>query len=240
MKNKMVTLITLTLLFTCNNICAQKKLEVGFKGGVNLSSFITDNSTKHYWSIGSAGSCFKPSIVTGGFISYRLIDYLSIQMELLYIQKSYHVEYENHVYGSGDYYSQLSKWDGFQELIYFECTFLIKSKLVLFQKELCKPYAGIYYAVLHDKKYEYDFSYVAKNIDGEITDAYERSIKGLLSNVKNNDFGIILGAEIDLSKLLRPLFIDTRLSMSLDKINENTLSGSVKNLTFFSAIGLKF
>jgi len=163
-----------------------------------------------------------------------------LQTEFLYSHRKYHVEYENQVYGSGDYYSQCSKWNGFQEITYFEFPFLIKSTLILFQKEICKPYAGIYYAVLHDKKYEYDFSYVAKNNEGEITDSYEKTIKGLLSDVKDNDVGIVLGTEVNLSKLFKPLFIDTRFSMSLDKINESTIPGSVKNLTFLCTFGLKF
>ena len=222
----------------CFNIYAGKKFKGGFKGGINLSSFITQNSTKHYWAAGSAGSTLEPSFVTGCFISYSFNKYIIIQVELLYTKRKYHVEYENHVYGSGDYYSQLSKWDGFQKLVYLEFPFIIKSTLVLSQKEICKPYVGICHSTLLEKKYEYDFSYTAKNSEGEITEMYERTIEDVLSDVKPSDLGLIIGAEVSLSRILEPLFIDIRFTVSLDKINENTLPGSVRNLTFICLFGI--
>ncbi len=238
--SKKTTLLFIFLMVFCFNIHAGEKFKGGFKGGINLSSYISKNSIEHYWAVGSAGSSMSSSFTCGALISYSFNKYLTLQTELLYSQKKCHVEYENQVHGSGDYYFQCSKWDGFQELVYFEFPFLIKSTLILFQKEICKPYAGIYYSTLLDKKYEYDFSYVAKNIEGEITDSYKRKIIGQLSDVKNNDVGIILGAEINLSKMFKPLFLDTRLSISLDKVNESTIPGSVKNLTLLCSIGMKF
>jgi len=237
---KEIIVLFIFLMVFCFNISAGEKFKGGFKGGINLSSYISKNSTEHYWAVGSSGNSISPSFTFGALISYSFNKYLTFQMEFLHTQRKYHVEYDNQVYGSGDYYSQYSKWDGFQELIYFEFPFLIKSTLTLFQKEICNPYVGIYYAVLHDKKFEYDYSYVAKNNEGEITESYDRKIKGQLSGVNNNDAGIILGAEFKLSETIKPLFFDTRFSMSLKKINDNTIPGSIKNITFLCSLGMKF
>jgi len=164
--SKKTTLLFIFLMVFCFNIHAGEKFKGGFKGGINLSSYISNNSTEHYWEVGSSGFGLSPSYTCGILISFRFNKYLTLQTEFLYSSRKYHVVYENQVYGSGDYYSQQSKWDGFQEFVYFEFPFLIKSTLILFQKEICKPYAGIYYAVLNDKKFEYDFPMWQKTLKG--------------------------------------------------------------------------
>ena len=233
-RNNKITIFLLLfiLLFTYIDAYAEKKLRFGIKCGINLSSYIAPDNTEHYLSVGSAGSRYSPTVIYAASVSFRFNKFLTLQTELLNVRRKYNVKYENLVHGSGDYYSQSSTWDGFQEIVYIEIPLIIKTTLLLSGKEVCRPYVGMYHANLLDRKYEYDFSYIASNSEGEETESYEKTIKDKLADVKETDNGFIIGTEFSLSKILKSLFLDVRLTMSMNKINENTLPGSVRNFSF--------
>jgi len=191
-------------------------------------------------SVGSAGSSCSPTVTYAASVSFRFHKYFTLQTEVLNVRRKYNVKYENLVHGSGDYYLQSSTWDGFQEISYLEFSFIIKSLLLLSGKEVCRPYIGMYNANLLDRKYEYDFSYLVENNEGEVTESYDKIIKDKLADVKETDNGFILGAEFSLSKILKPLFLDVRLTMSINKINEDTLPRSVRNFSVICFLGITY
>ena len=233
-------LLFFTLLFVSINVYAENKLKCGIKCGINFSSYIAPNNSEHYLSVGSAGSRCSPTVIYAASVSFRFNKFPTLQTEILNVRRKYNVKYENLVHGSGDYYSQSSTWDGFQEITYLEFSFIVKTMLLVSGKEVCKPYIGMYQANLLERKYKYDFAYVAKNSEGEVTESYEKTIKDQLADVKEIDNGFILGSEFSLSKILKPLFLDVRLTMSMDKINENTLPGSVKNFSVICFLGITY
>ncbi len=235
-----IVLLLFIPLLTCIDAYADKKLRCGIKCGINLSSYIAPDNTEHYLSVGSAGSSYSPTAIYAASVSFRFNKFLTLQTEILNVRRKYNVKYENLVQGSGDYYSQSSTWDGFQEIAYLEFSFIVKTMLLVSGKEVCKPYIGMYQANLLERKYKYDFAYVAKNSEGEVTESYEKTIKDQLADVKEIDNGFILGSEFSLSKILKPLFLDVRLTMSMDKINENTLPGSVKNFSVICFLGITY
>lgn len=235
-----IALLFITLLFVSVNVYAENRLKCGIKCGANFSSYIAPDNTEHYLSVGSAGSSCSPTVIYAASVSFRFNKFLTLQTEILNVRRKYNVKYENLVHGSGDYYLQSSTWDGFQEISYLEFSFIIKSLLLLSGKEVCRPYVGMYNANLLDRKYEYDFSYLIVNNEGEVTESYEKIIKDKLADVKETDNGFILGAEFSLSKILKPLFLDVRLTMSINKINEDTLPGSIRNFSVICFLGITY
>lgn len=238
-RKRVVTVISLLFfifILSFHNYAGE--FQKGIMCGLNFPSYILKDSYYHYLSVGSAGSSTSPSFICGIVFSYIVHDLISFNTDLLYAVRRYNVKYENHVYGSGDYYSQLSKWDGFQELHYLEIPFYLRTTLSLFGKEICKPYAGLYYARLLSRLYEYSFSYEASNADGEITERYEKKVDDKLQYVKKEDAGFLIGVQVSLSTIYKPVYLDIRVTKSVNKINEKSVTGEVSNLSAICFIGI--
>jgi len=237
MKNKMVTLITLTLLFICNNICAQKKLEVGFKGGLNISSYIGKGSHTSYWAVGSDDNGIKPGIILGVYAIHYLKDKYSLQIELLYIQKGAYVSIHSVSYGSGEYYKMNNTWKGNQVITYIELPVFLKVKDAFKLPFESYLYFGASFASLYKAEAKYDFEFIARDEFGNITDQYsEHNIRyDIYHTIKPIDIELLAGITIPFKLFGNSFSSDLRYTVSILPINQigsNQIRNNSISVTF--------
>jgi len=223
MKNKLAALIiSIFIIFICNNICAQKKLEVGFKGGINISSYIGKGSHTSYWAVGSDDNGIKPGIIMGVYAIHYLKDKYSLQIELLYIQKGAYVSNHSVSYGSGEYYKMNNTWKGNQVITYIELPVILKVKDAFKLPFKSYLYFGASFASLYKAEAKYDFEFIARDEFGNITDQYsEHNIRyDIYHTIKPIDIELLAGINIPFKLFGNSFSSDLRYSVSILPINQ--------------------
>ncbi|OPX24814.1 MAG: hypothetical protein B1H05_04580 [Candidatus Cloacimonas sp. 4484_140] len=241
-KNKMVTLIiTIFIIFICNNICAQKKLEVGFKGGLNISSYIGKGSHTSYWAVGSDDNGIKPGIILGLYAIHDLKDKYSLQVELLYIQKGAYDTFHSVANGSGEYYEMSKTWKGNQVITYIELPVFLKVKDALKLPFESYLYFGASFASLYKAEAKYDFEFIARDESGNITDQYsEHNIRyDIYHTIKPMDIELLAGITIPFNLFGNSFSSDLRYSVSILPINQIG-SNQIRNHSISVTFSLPF
>lgn len=223
MRNKMITLIiSIFIIFVCNSICAQKKLEVGFKGGINISSYIGKGSHTTYWAVASDDNGIKPGIILGVYAIRYLNDRYSLQFELLYIQKGAYVSFHSVTNGSGEYYEMNNTWKGNQVITYIELPVFLKVKDAFKLPFDSYLYFGASFASLYKAEAKYDFEFIARDELGNITDEYSENNKryDIYHTIKPIDIELLAGITIPFKLFGNSFSSDLRYSLSIFPINK--------------------
>ena len=199
---------------------SESRIQVGVRGGLNLatmtgrlwgiSQFYTD-VVGNYPGITWTGGFSKSSvsdIVFGGFLNYAVTPSFSIQPELLYIKKG--VECGGAVTIEGlsvgtvnmDLKERL-------KLTYLEIPVLAKIKIPVRGKIRPSLFGGPALAIKLSGKYEYTNLY---NEDGTLRNI---ALEPKISNMKSTDFGLVMGADLNIPVGRATLVLDARYTMGL-------------------------
>jgi hypothetical protein len=223
MKIKLATLIiSIFIIFICNNICAQKKLEVGFKGGINISSYIGKGSHTTYWAVASDDNGIKPGIILGVYAIRYLNEKYSLQLELLYIQKGAYVSFHSVTNGSDEYYEMNNIWKGNQAITYIELPVFLKVKDAFKLPFDSYLYFGSSFASLYKAEAKYDFEFIARDEFGNITDQYSKhNIRyDIYHTIKPIDIEFLAGITIPFKLFGNSFSSDFRYSLSILPIHQ--------------------
>lgn len=228
-KNLILSLIIggLILVFSSH----LRAFDWGFKLGLNHAGFNISNKNLpvDYES--------RPLFTLGGFINFNISKRFSIQPELYLSAKG------------GNFFENIGglEWKYEHIIGYLEFPLLLKYKIPFKGRSVPEIFFGPYYA---------------RKIGSNIVNIFDNGSEYMIDHqfdwekyLKNADYGVVLGASIQLDTCLGKLILDARYSLGLANIINNNIDGindtfgalyvfeendKIKNKTFSIMIGLGF
>lgn len=199
--------IILILLLIQGLASIKLSAEIGIKGGLNLSNFFFSDSLGSEWN-------YLQNFQAGAFFSIYLLKNFSIQPELLYTKKG----------ATADGMFKGEKITESEELTYIKIPLLVKVQFPYKVNFKVGFFSGIYTAI----------NIGAKSITKYKDESIEEDIK---NEIKDMDFGFVLGLNIEFKKLI----FDFRYTTGFSNIKSDPfVDFSIKNHTLVFMIGYIF
>lgn len=193
------------------NLSLAKGIKVGFKIGVNNADFHGENIKEAEQDMGEDVES-KWGLCAGGFVRFNISKTFAIQPEVLYTMKG--AKFNPIFHGGGT-----ERWEF--KLSYLEVPVLVKFMIPTPGGVKPNLYAGPALAI--------KLSYKVKAEGGGVT------VEEDVEDMKDTDFGIIVGAGVDIGKLM----IDVRYVLGLTTIVDDA-EDDVKNGVVSLMIGFSF
>ncbi len=210
----------------------------GIKGGTNFANVY---NVEDFYDFET-----KTGFIVGGFYRFDLKGNLAIQPEVYFSMKGAKASGVDTYSYSGEYYSytETETYDYSMELNYLEIPVLLKYQIPTRGKFKPALFLGPYVAFKMGAKltgtYKYESTY---EYDGEVyNEDYEENIDEELSLIERTDFGIVVGASLDIEVGSGSLIIDARYNLGLtglSKFDEESDPG-MKNSAFTLMLGYAF
>ncbi len=190
----------------------------GIKGGVNFARLA--NLEEDEFDYGT-----KTGLIFGAFYRFDLGDRFAIQPEICFSMKGAKAEGEESAYGIPYSYDIRVK------LNYLEIPVLLKYKFHTQGKLKPSLFAGPYVGFNTSAKM---FTRV------EVIGIKETEEEDVADEVRNTDFGLIVGASLDYDIGHSIIIIEVRYSMGLTRIPEDPDASDAKNSVFTLMLGYAF
>jgi len=217
MELRKIMLIALLMAAFSSDVIAQGITNIGFKGGLNFSTYIGDD-------VDEENIVLKKNLAFGCFVNYEINTFFSIQPELLFTVKGFKYLREETWYDDDGYY-RIARNISTRDLSYLEIPILTKLNISLNNNVKLNTFFGP--ALAYNVKATYDLSVVYKTYeDSELIFEESAGVYNQdLENIKSIDYGLIFGFGIELGKF----FIDTRYYMGLESIDNSSENWDLKN-----------
>jgi len=215
MKKLSIIILVLVLTFAFSSpVFSSGSVNFGIKAGLNLAKWVGDDS-EMLVEDGSSDKKFRTGFSGGVLLCYQTSEMFALQPEMIYTMKG-------------------SKYEGTEMGMSYDATFTVEyleipvlAKIIISTGET-KPYllAGPALGVLLSSKGEVEVGGI--------------SVSDELEDVKSIDFGLILGAGINIDLGTGTLLFDARYNLGLTSIDDSADDGDIKNSVISFNVGYLF
>jgi len=221
MKN-VVMLVALVLVVTMTNESSAQSF--GLKGGLNLSNMLDKDDDDTY----SDDYKMKPGFHIGATAEFPFSDMFSFETGLLLSTKGFKISDEETFDGD------IFKYEGKTNLIYLDIPLTAKASFDLGGAKLYGlfgPYVGI--GLSGKSKFEFTFNGETEKEEVDIKWGSDEE----KSNLKRLDFGLTMGAGVEMSSIQ----IGLTYNLGLANLSPNTENGyKISNRVIGISVGYKF